>query len=401
MAVESWQSERIRVAALNELGRMYQRRDLADTAILHGWPVASLQSQIMRELAPDNRPITEIGLTPKEKMQYSVLAGLRWCGTRPEKLDGLEGEGSRAIAAKIGREPMPGGFFVPYEILSRALSTQVASSGGFLVATTRQPASFIEVLRNRSLVRRLGARTLENLQGNTLISKQTGQATGYWLDTEATQAQSSQLSVSELALTPKTVAAHTIQSRQLVMQTSGASEAIVMTDLGATLGVAVDLAAIDGVGHSGQPTGILRTSGIGTVTGATMTYDAALEFQSDLLTANALANTETAGYLTTAAVAKLLATRSRFSNSDTPIWEGNLAQGEVAGFPAYSTQQMPTATMLFGDWSEVVIGEWGILEIGTDPFTNFKTGKIGIRGLYTIDIALRHAASFSAATSIT
>ena len=108
MAVESWQSERIRVAALNELGRMYQRRDLADTAILHGWPVASLQSQIMRELAPDNRPITEIGLTPKEKMQYSVLAGLRWCGTRPEKLDGLEGEGSRAIAAKIGREPMPG-----------------------------------------------------------------------------------------------------------------------------------------------------------------------------------------------------------------------------------------------------------------------------------------------------
>ena len=105
--------------------------------------------------------------------------------------------------------------------------------------------------------------------------------------------------------------------------------------------------------------------------------------------------------MTTAAVAKLLATRSRFSNSDTPIWEGNLAQGEVAGFPAYSTQQMPTATMLFGDWSEVVIGEWGILEIGTDPFTNFKTGKIGIRGLYTIDIALRHAASFSAATSIT
>lgn len=86
MAVESWQSERIRVAALNELGRMYQRRDLADTAILHGWPVASLQSQIMRELAPDNRPITEIGLTPKEKMQYSVLAGLRWCGTRRKNL---------------------------------------------------------------------------------------------------------------------------------------------------------------------------------------------------------------------------------------------------------------------------------------------------------------------------
>ena len=90
MAVESWQSERIRVAALNELGRMYQRRDLADTAILHGWPVASLQSQIMRELAPDNRPITEIGLTPKEKMQYSVLAGLRWCGTRLKHSGGFK-----------------------------------------------------------------------------------------------------------------------------------------------------------------------------------------------------------------------------------------------------------------------------------------------------------------------
>lgn len=73
----------------------------------------------------------------------------------------------------------------------------------------------------------------------------------------------------------------------------------------------------------------------------------------------------------------------------------------MAGFPAYSTEQMPTGDMLFGDFSQLVIAEWGRLSISINPFADFRAGIIGVRGLWTLDLAVRHAKSFSLATSIT
>ena len=73
----------------------------------------------------------------------------------------------------------------------------------------------------------------------------------------------------------------------------------------------------------------------------------------------------------------------------------------MAGFPAMSSMQMPTADMLFGDWQEVVVGEWGVLEVEVNPFANFAAGIIGVRAIYSMDVGVRRAAAFSLATSIT
>ena len=57
--------------------------------------------------------------------------------------------------------------------------------------------------------------------------------------------------------------------------------------------------------------------------------------------------------------------------------------------------------MLFGDWSEVIVGEWGVLEIEVNPYANFQAGIIGIRSIYSLDVGVKRPFAFSLATTIT
>jgi HK97 family phage major capsid protein len=265
----------------------------------------------------------------------------------------------------------------------------------------RYETSDIDHLRTRTVAYRLGALFLTGLRGNATVPKQTGASTASWLSDETTVIAESQPTLGQLSLTAKNVAALTDVSHQMAVQASPAVEALVLRGMAADLAVAVDAAVINGSGASGQPTGILQTSGIGSVSGTSLTYDTALEFQSDVLAANALVNPATCGYVAPVATAKLLANRQKFSGTDATLWSGNLADGQLAGFPAMSSEHVPASHLLFGDWSSILVAEWGVLELMTNPFQNFATGVIGVRAIWSVDIGLRYAASFSRATAVT
>lgn len=47
-----------------------------------------------------------------------------------------------------------------------------------------------------------------------------------------------------------------------------------------------------------------------------------------------------------------------------------------------SSNQVPSANLLFGDFNQVVIGEWGTLEIEVNPYANFAAGIMGVRAMY-------------------
>jgi hypothetical protein len=100
-------------------------------------------------------------------------------------------------------------------------------------------------------------------------------------------------------------------------------------------------------------------------------------------------------------VAALLMQRARFSNTDTPLWAGNIWNGQVSGFPGMSSNQLTAASMIFGDWQEAVIAEWGVLEVEVNPYANFQAGIIGVRAIYSMDVGVRRPFAFSRSTSIT
>lgn len=346
----------------------------------------------------------QVGLSDKEAKSYSILRAVNAVANKDWSQAGLELEASRAIAQKLGRAADPNRFFLPYEVQQRAvplagrrdLTAGTGNAGGFLVET--QNMSLIEVTRNRSVAYNMGARRMSGMQGNFTIPRQTAAATGYWLANEATGITESQQTLGQLSFTPKNVGAYTEISRQLMLQSSPSAESLVTADLGAVIALAIDNAAIAGSGSSGQPTGIINTAGISTATAASITYDGVLGMQQALADANLVP--DSGGFVTTPAVARLLMQRVKFSSTASPLWEGGLYDGNMAGYRAMSSLQMASATMLFGDWSQLIIAEWGVLEIEVNPYANFQAGIVGIRAMATVDVGLRYAGAFAYRTTI-
>jgi HK97 family phage major capsid protein len=268
-----------------------------------------------------------------------------------------------------------------------------------MVATDLRPQDFIELLRSRNLLMSLGARMLSGLVGNADITRQTGAATGYWLGSESTAITESQQTIGLLQLRPKVLGAYTEISRLLLQQSTPDADMFVMDDLAQVLAIALDVAGFNGSGAAGQPTGILGTAGIGAFTGTTLGLAGLMDAQTDVAAANAL--TPNCAYVTTPAVASLLAQRQKFASTDTPLWTGNILDGNVLGFRGATSNNIPAATAIFGDFSQVIVAEWGALEIAANPYANFAAGITGIRAFHTVDIGVRTAGAFSAANAIT
>lgn len=344
--------------------------------------------------------VSKIGLSDAEAKKFSFARALMAAATGKWDQAGFELDCSRAIYQRTGKPIEANKFYVPYEVQEarRDLTVASASGGGYLVAT--QNMSFIELLRNRTVAYRMGVNRLPGLVGNVTIPKQTGAATPVWLANESSTVTESAQTFGQLALTPHTVGAYVEISRQLLLQSQPAAEQIAMSDVANVASIAVDLSVLSGSGASGQPTGITNTAGIGAFTGTSLASAGVLDAQADVLGANVVPVAP--GYVTTAAVAALLMARPELPTTGTTrLWQGSMLDGSMFGFRAMTSAQMSSATMLFGDWDKVVVGEWGTLEIETNPYANFQAGIIGIRAMITIDVGVRYAGAFSYSSSIT
>jgi hypothetical protein len=91
----------------------------------------------------------------------------------------------------------------------------------------------------------------------------------------------------------------------------------------------------------------------------------------------------------------------RFTSTDTPLWTGNMLNGSCVGFNAMSSEQLASGNLIFGSWDELVIGEWGVLELSTDNSgTRFNQAQVGIRAMWMVDILLRYPQAFVVSTNL-
>jgi hypothetical protein len=106
--------------------------------------------------------------------------------------------------------------------------------------------------------------------------------------------------------------------------------------------------------------------------------------------------------VTTPAVAAKLMVRPELPTTGTTnLWKGNLREGQMFGLKAMTSAQVATDSMIFGAWDQLVIGEWGVLELSVNPHDDFPKAITGLRAMYTMDVGVRTPAAFSVATSIT
>ena len=324
----------------------------------------------------------------------ALLAGETWARTpSPEKAahDALvreHGDLARPFAARIPGHAL------------RDMTVAGASGSNYIVGTEAPAAvGYIEALQPRSVALRLGATIMPAGRGHAGIPKGTNKATTQWLADENSAITEGQPQFGEVNSTPKVLACLFDMSRQMLLQSN--AEQIARTEANKAAASALDRAILQGSGVNGQPVGIVNTS-VGAFTGASLNQGALRNAQADVSTADAVLDPTKVGYVATPAIAETLSTRQRFTGSDRALWEGNLVQGVIEGAPAFSTTNCPTSTMIYGDWSSIVVLEWsGGAQIAVDPFTKFNQGLVTIRLLLLVDVIVKHSGAFSVATSVT
>ena len=346
-----------------------------------------------------------VGLSRKETREYSLFKVLRALEFGRQNYHVIEEaafemECSRAVAKQIGRES-GSSVFIPVEVLqrpvgadaaTRALSTQPGSKGGYLVNT--ENVSFVDILRNRSVAMRMGAQVLSGLVDNVTFPRQTSKPAVTWQAGESASVNAADQTLGQLSMSPKTCIAITDVSLQLLRQSSPSAEQFVMADLAKTVAIdGVDNAVINGTGGA-QPLGIKNTTGVTTgQDAASATYAKLLAFVSTAASLNAIGSNP--GWATNTAGALKLMQVQRFSNTDTPVWTGNMLDGELVGVRAMSSEQLASANLIFGSWGEIIIGEWGILQLDTDGGgTRFNQLQVGIRAMWMVDVLIRYPQAF-------
>lgn len=406
------------IADIVALGARHNRRDLADQAIRDGRTLPEFRGVLLEALGDQTQletPASAIGASDREVRRFSLIRAVDALVRRDWSNAGVEREMVEAAQAGVIRAggTAARGFYLPHEYLARDLSAGGAGTGAELVGTVHAAGSFIELLRNRMMVRRLGARVLSGLVGDIAIPKQTGGATAYWLSSETATVTESTPATGTVSLTPKHVAGRVDITRQMRLQSDPSVDALVRDDLANVLALAADAAAINGSGASGQPTGILNVSGIGDVAGGTNglapTWSHMVGLETDVSVANAAMGS--LAYLTNAKVRGKLKETEKFTGGGKEVWDTPAGMepgfGMVNGYQAGVTNQVPdnldkgTSTgvcsaVIFGNWADLLIAEWGVLDITADPYTSGDNGSLIMRAFQSLDLAPRHAGSFAA-----
>lgn len=392
-AAQKARSEELRrVSEINKIASRHGVADMAADFIDGGKSVAEFTSAALEEVASravarDSVPATQLGMSRKETQQYSIMNAYRALVTGNWKNAGLEREASISIQDKLGRESR--GFFVPWEVQTRAQNTQTMTAGGSLVATDLRPGSFIDLLRANSVVMGLGANMLPGLVGNVDISKQTGASTFYWLG-EGEDGTDSELTFGVVSLAPRTVAGAIPITRRMMMQSTPSIDALVINDLSIGAALAMDDAILEGDGVK-KPLGIVSVTGVNTQTvssAGSPTWAELVGFETKVSAANALAGN--LAYVTTPTVRGNLKTTAKDSGSGLFLLEN----GNANGYPVAATSQLTASRIIFGNFSDVLIGMWGVLDIEADKSTLAASGGTVMRAFQDCDSAIRHAESF-------
>jgi HK97 family phage major capsid protein len=405
--VKARKDETARIKEITALGAKHNCSDVASKAVNDGVSLAQFRGIVLDKLG-DAKPLDKkdnIGLSNKESQDYSIVRAIKAMTTGNWSGAELEKEASDEISRKTGKAPR--GIFIPSDIRwQRDLISGASADGGALVATNLLAGSFIEALRAKMVVKQAGALVLSGLVGDVAIPAQNAVNSASWVAENAAVTEVNP-TYRQVTMAPKTLGTFTDISRHLMHQSTPAIETIVRNDIIRTLANEVDKKAIQGDGTSNTPTGILNTSGIGSVAMGTNgdqgTWAKVVETWKEVATDNA--DVGALAFLTSPTQVSRFMAIPKVSSSDSVMIMND--QNNLMGYKVFSTTNSPDnltkgtasgtcSALTFGNFNDLIIGEWGSLDISVDPYTNAAKGGTRIIGLYDVDVAVRHAESFAA-----
>jgi HK97 family phage major capsid protein len=333
-------------------------------------------------------------------------------GIIDRNLSGLEKEVDEMGAKeyeRLGLEQR--GHVIPSAYL-RAASGQnytTAADGGNL--TEEGERRYLDILKDKLVVARLGATVLTDLVGTfTAISSSAIQAS--W-EGEATKTDIKKTSYTKMSMTPHRSAVSVAITKDLLRQTSYDVEKDLLDKITSAHANLLEKAAISGTGSGNQPTGILKTTGIGSVAmganGGAIDWKHIVELETEVNSKNA--NRGSLAYLSNAKVNGVLKV-TEMATGTARFLLSNEAPKILNGYPFDWTNLVPDnltkgtadskcSALIFGNFQDLYIGQWGGIDIVVDPYTGARTGEVNTTLNAWNDVKVVEPKSFAAIVDIT
>jgi HK97 family phage major capsid protein len=394
---EARKAEQRNAAQIVELGARHSKSDMAQKAISEGRSIEEFRGILLDEIkSTEGLESQSIGMTKNEVKRFSLVRAINALANphdrRAQEEAAFEFECSRAASEQYGRTAQ--GVMLPSDVLRNWTRDINTSDDSNMLTEDFRGGDFIDVLRNQSSVMQAGARILNGLQSDVKIPKKATASSAAWLATEGASVAESEPTFSQISLSPKDLGAFTEVTRRMIQQSTLDIEALIRDDLAQSIATAMDLAALAGTGSSGQPTGIKTTSGINTVSfGAAVdlipTFAQVVQMETEVAADNALQGN--LAYILPASMYGALKTVEKAANTAQFVIEPG---GTMNGYKAIVSNQCTAGDLYFGNFSDLLVGMWGGLDILVDPYTNSKSGTILIRAIQSMDVAVRHPVSF-------
>ena len=380
-----------------ELGARHNKSDLSREAIRKGVSVSDFRGQLLNEIGSEPLDTKEIGLTNKETKRFSVLKAINAMANptdrKAQEEAAFEFECSRAAGEIYGRTAQ--GVLLPPEVLSNWSQRDLnASDDAGLIGQDFRGGDFIDALRNSSAVMQ-NATILSGLSGDVKIPKKTAASSAAFISSEGGAAGESEMTIGSVTMTPRTLGAFTDVTRQLMIQSSLDVENLIRNDLAGSMAIALDNAALEGSGSSGNPTGITNTTGINTVSLSSAAAPTFAEMVS-METAVAVDNALLGGlvYIVHPSNAGTLKTTEKASNTAQFVY----TDGLINGYPVVVSAQLTANNYVFGNMSDLLVGLFSGVDLIVDPYTNSSSGTVRVVALQSCDVNVRNAVSFCAAS---
>lgn len=303
---------------------------------------------------------------------------------RSPDITGADAEIAAAWALECGAEYDPRVMRCPWRVM-RALAA--GTSGGYLVSGEATP---VATLRPYSVTARAGVQIVDGLRAGQTIAALEAPIELSWIDGDATaEPTDTTPTFAPVSSLPKLASGLVRFSRKLKLQTN--IEQFLALEFLAAAGRAIDRALLAGSGISGEPFGILNTDGVASQSGTTFDRDDAIDMRDAI--ASASANDEAISFIGAPGVRTTLSKREVVADTGRYVWDFD----RMADRAARVTPDMPTGTLIAGDWSTAVVALWGsgiaidFTEMRPDAFA--RGGVVG-RVLVDVDVVLPRRAAF-------
>lgn len=302
-----------------------------------------------------------------------------------------------AKVVEAGREEMrrsglsaSGNLLIPVDYRADIVAG-TGTAGQEVVAESKM--NILEPLRAALVTAQAGATLMTGLVGDVSIPTYAG-TTAAWKG-EVVTATDGAGAFGEVTLAPKRLTAYINISKQFLIQDSASANEMLMRDIINAVSGKLE-ATIFGKENvsSTQPLGLFYTA---PTTKGAVSWANMVKLETLVDTANALNGN--LSYITNAPARGILKTTPKVTAQAQYMIEGNT----MNGYPVHVTNHVASGLqvgtdeygIVFANWADLIIGQWGSIDLTIDPYTLAKTAQVQIVINAYFDAKFRRTESYA------